>query len=127
MVTGPFQVENKKTGKEDERNVIVSVCTGEEKKNKATGQFFDASNMVTRNLVMYQGERGQWWLYSEQKMNSLKDCIDHYRTNSLQAQKGDQDKDLKLSGPVPRATWELHYDNIKLEKQLGHGEFGEAS
>ncbi|CAJ0564851.1 unnamed protein product, partial [Mesorhabditis spiculigera] len=59
---------------------------------------------------------------------NLTDLINYYSTSDPAAgeSRADAKQKCRLEEPIPRQIWEYEHKDVKLEKKLGNGEFGEA-
>ncbi|CAJ0579318.1 unnamed protein product, partial [Mesorhabditis spiculigera] len=80
-----------------------------------------------KHMIVHLVEE-QYSVDQKKCFRNLTDLINYYSTSDPAAgeSRADAKQKCRLEEPIPRQIWEYEHKDVKLEKKLGNGEFGEV-
>ncbi len=96
------EVPNKDSGKKDKKTVI------------------SAMKSTPRHFVVNKSKEGHFFLETK-VFESISDLIRYHVATKEPLSEG---SGVKISNGIPRQSWEISHDQLKMEKKIGEGAFG---
>ncbi|CAJ0569924.1 unnamed protein product, partial [Mesorhabditis spiculigera] len=96
-------------------------------KRGLTKEKADKPKGLIKHMIVHLVEE-QYSVDQKKCFRNLADLINYYSTSDPAAgdSRADAKQKCRLEEPIPRQIWEYEHKDVKLEKKLGNGEFGEV-